>query len=85
MRHGSSLPSPTHALPSSQKLLELKEISIKEIAAIEHCLWLLLQQQEELPLSEVALKESAESLGLSIVDKKKQSMPASISLSELTE
>jgi hypothetical protein len=39
-RRESSLPSPG-ALPSSLKASELKDTSVNELAAIEHCLWLL--------------------------------------------
>jgi hypothetical protein len=51
--HESSLPLPS-ALPRSLKALELKDTSVNELAAIEHCLWLL--QKEGPPLSEVKLK-----------------------------
>ena len=57
--------------------MELKEVSVNELAAIEHCLWLRLQ----LPLSQVALNESAEILGLRI----DQLIPTTISLLELNE
>jgi hypothetical protein len=80
MGFASSLLSPHHdLLPSSLKAVELKEIGISELAAIQRCLFLLVRQQG-LPLSEVALKETPQSLSLSIVDKKLL-MPTSISLS----
>jgi hypothetical protein len=83
IRRASSLllPNLPGALPSSLKAVELKDITLNELAAVEHCLWLL--QQQRMPLSEVALKESAELLGLTV--KEKQLMPTSISLLELTE
>jgi hypothetical protein len=78
------LPSPTYALPSSLKAVELKDISINQLTTIVyHCLW-LLKQNQRLPSSKNALKKSRESLGLSIIDKK-QPIPTSISLSELIE
>jgi hypothetical protein len=74
-----SLLSSPQALPSSLKISELKETRVNELAAIEHCLWLLVSQQG-LPLSQVALEESADSLGLSV--EAKQLTPTTISLAE---
>jgi hypothetical protein len=77
----SSLQS-SSALPSSLKASELKDTSINEMAAIEHCLWLL--QQEGAPLSGVELIAWAESLGLRFLCVM-QLIPTSISLQELTD
>ena len=71
-------PNTGGALPSSLLLVALKKIRINELAVIEHCLWLLKEQG--LPLSEVALRQSAESLGLTVDDK--DLMPTSVSLLE---
>jgi hypothetical protein len=71
--------SPTQAIPSCFKLVELKKTRVNELAAIEHCLW--LRQHRGLPLSQVALEELAESLGLSV----EQLIPTTISLLELNE
>jgi hypothetical protein len=80
-RRESGLPLPS-ALPCSLKALELKDTSVNELAAIEHCLWLL--QKEGPPLSEVELIASAESLGLRFLCVM-QLIPTSISLQELTD
>jgi hypothetical protein len=75
------VPSPTtQALPSSLKQVELKERGVNEFAAIEHCLW-LRQEDHGLPLSQVALEESAESLGLRV----EQLIPTTISLYDLND
>jgi hypothetical protein len=84
MRCASSLPSPNYpgAFPSRLKAVELNDATLNELAAVEHCLWLI--QRQLLPLSEVGLKESAELLGSTFNEK--QLTPTSIiSLLELTE
>eukprot|EP00978_Attheya_sp_CCMP212_P041603 scaffold240595_cov63-Attheya_sp.AAC.3 len=77
-------PISVDTLSSSLNMMELKTTRINELAAIEHCVWLL--QQQGPPLSTIMLTESSVSLGLRMVDKQ-QLMPTSISITitELTE